>query len=49
MVSPMAFDVLKALVERAGEIVTREELLGQVWSGAFVEDGERLVRVSKLG
>ncbi len=43
-----AFDVLQLLVERAGEIVTKEEILDKVWSGSFVEEGNLPVHVSKL-
>ena len=35
---PKAFDVLVALVARAGHLVTKEELLAEVWAGTFVED-----------
>src|SRR4029078_4061698 len=30
--------VLVALVSRAGHLVTKEELLAEVWAGTFVED-----------
>lgn len=33
-----AFDVLLALVQRAGETVDKDELLGVVWPGAVVEE-----------
>ncbi len=32
-----AFDILLALVERAGEVVTQKELLAKVWPDVFVE------------
>jgi DNA-binding response OmpR family regulator len=35
--SPRPFDLLVALVARAGELVTREELLATVWKDAAVE------------
>ena len=35
---PKAFDVLVALVARAGHLVTKEDLLAEVWPGTFVED-----------
>ncbi len=35
---PKAFDVSVALVSRAGHLVTKEELLAEVWAGTFVED-----------
>lgn len=37
-VEPKIMQVLVALVERQGELVTREELLARVWSGVFVTD-----------
>ncbi len=36
--TPKAFDTLAALLERPGEVVTKEDLLARVWPGAFVED-----------
>ena len=42
------FDVLLLLVERAGKIVTKDEMLGSVWEGRFVEEGNLAVQVSKL-
>jgi len=40
---PKAFEVLKALLERPGEIVTREELRARLWStGTFVEFDDSL-------
>src|SRR5581483_4525102 len=35
---PRAFDTLVYLVERAGHLVTKDELLAQVWKGSFVEE-----------
>ncbi len=34
-----AFDVLFMLVERHGQIVTKEELMNEVWPDTFVEEG----------
>lgn len=42
------FDVLQLLIENAGEIVTKDEILGKVWSGDFVEEGNLAVHISKL-
>jgi len=40
---PKAFEVLKALLERPGEIVSREELRARLWStGTFVEFDDSL-------
>ena len=33
-----AFDILAALVERAGEVVGKEELIARVWPKTFVEE-----------
>jgi DNA-binding response OmpR family regulator len=33
-----AFDLLAALVERAGEVVSKEELIARAWPKTFVED-----------
>ena len=42
------FDVLQMLVENCGEIVTKDEILGKVWGGSFVEEGNLAVHISKL-
>ncbi len=36
---PKAADVLLALVEREGQLVTKDELLKEVWPDTFVEEG----------
>src|SRR5688572_3992755 len=36
--TPKAFDLLTALVTRAGRLVTKDELLKEVWPDAFVEE-----------
>ena len=46
--APKAFDLLVALVRRAGRLVTKPELLAQVWPDAFVEEGILSVHVSAL-
>jgi DNA-binding winged helix-turn-helix (wHTH) protein len=43
-----AFDILVALVERAGNLVSKDELRNLVWPGTFVEDGNLKVQVSAL-
>lgn len=43
-----AFDVLLALVERAGQLVTKDELLTQVWPNLVVEENNLQVQVSTL-
>lgn len=41
-------DILTLLVENAGEVVTRDEILGKVWGGTLVEEGNLSVHISKL-
>lgn len=43
-----AFDVLLTLVERAGTVVTRGELLDNAWRGLIVEDGNLSVQMHTL-
>jgi predicted ATPase len=45
---PRAFDLLAALVDRAGHLLTKDELLGQVWPKMVVEDAALHVQVSAL-
>ena len=45
---PRAFDLLAALVDRAGHLVTKDELLDQVWPKAVVEEAALHVQVSAL-
>jgi len=47
-IGPRAFDVLIALVRRAGQLVTKSELLDQVWPGLVVEENNLQVQVSAL-
>lgn len=46
--APKAFDLLVALVRNTGRLVTRSDLLAQVWPDAFVEEGILSVHVSAL-
>jgi len=46
--SPKAFDVLVALARRAGRLVTKAELLAEVWPDAFVEEGILTVHIAAL-
>lgn len=46
--SPKTFEVLVALVCRAGHLVTKEELLSEVWRGTFVEEANLSYTVSLL-
>src|SRR6202162_3226581 len=43
-----AFDILTALVERAGEVVGKKELLARVWPQNFVEEANLKIQVSAL-
>jgi predicted ATPase/DNA-binding winged helix-turn-helix (wHTH) protein len=43
-----AFDILTALVERAGEVVGKHELIARVWHKAFVEEANLKMQVSAL-
>ncbi len=42
------FDVLRLLVERAGQIVTRQEFFDTVWADTFVEDNSLTVAVTSI-
>src|SRR5436853_259003 len=43
-----AFDILAALVERAGEVVGKEELIARAWPQTFVEEANLKMQVSAL-
>src|ERR1700757_2941244 len=43
-----AFDILTALVERAGEVVGKAELLARAWPKTFVEEANLKIQVSAL-
>src|SRR6202158_650899 len=43
-----AFDILAALVERAGEVVGKKELIARAWPQTFVEDANLKIQVSAL-
>ena len=45
---PKALDVLVALVEQRGDVVTKDELLKRVWPDTFVEEANLSVNVSAL-
>ena len=36
--APKAFDILALLVENAGHLVTRDELMKAIWPDSFVEE-----------
>ncbi len=45
---PRAFDLLVALVDRAGHLVTKDDLLDRVWPKMVVEEAALHVQVSAL-
>jgi len=44
-----AFDILAAMVERAGEVVGKEELIARAWPQTFVGESNLKIQVSALG
>jgi DNA-binding winged helix-turn-helix (wHTH) protein len=43
-----ALEVLGVLIDRAGELVSRDEIIGTVWPGTVVEDANLFVQISTL-
>ena len=43
-----ALDILSALVERAGKVVTHRELISTVWPGVTVEDANLRAQIAAL-
>src|SRR3954451_8012041 len=43
-----AFDILAALVERAGEVVDKEQLIARAWPQTFVEESNLRIQVRAL-
>ena len=48
VVGGRALDILIALVERAGEVVTRKELISRVWPDVTVEEANLRVQINRL-
>jgi DNA-binding winged helix-turn-helix (wHTH) protein len=46
--APKTYDVLVALVRRAGHLVTKHELFDRIWPDVFVEEGILTVHVASL-
>ena len=46
--TPKALELLTALVERGGDVVSKQELMGRVWPDAVVEEGNLSVIVAGL-
>lgn len=47
-VGSRAFDVLRVLVQRSGEVVTKDELLAAAWPGRVVEENNISVQIATL-
>jgi DNA-binding winged helix-turn-helix (wHTH) protein len=47
-ISPEAFDLLAALLEKPGELLTKQELLARVWPDTIVEEGTLGRHISDL-
>ena len=45
---PKAFDTLRVLVESAGTVLTKQQLLDRVWPGTFVEENNLAQNISLL-
>src|SRR5882762_6461157 len=43
-----AFDILAALIEQAGEVVGKEQLIARAWPQTFVEDANLKIQMSAL-
>jgi predicted ATPase/DNA-binding winged helix-turn-helix (wHTH) protein len=43
-----ALEILTALVERAGEVVTKEEIIARVWPNTFIEEGNLRVHIAAI-
>jgi DNA-binding winged helix-turn-helix (wHTH) protein len=46
--TPKTYDVLVALIRRAGHLTTKHELLESVWPGVYVDEGILTVHVAAL-
>ena len=46
--SPKVFDLLIALVSKAGRVVDKDELMREVWPDTFVEENNLTVNISAL-
>jgi len=46
--TPKVFDILVALVENGGQIVSKDELMKRVWPNVFVEEGNLTQNISLL-
>jgi DNA-binding winged helix-turn-helix (wHTH) protein len=46
--TPKVFDILLALIESSGQVVSKEELMRRVWPETFVEEGNLTQNISIL-
>lgn len=46
--SPKSFEILVALIQSPGRLLTKEELMQQVWPDSFVEEANLTVNISAL-
>lgn len=46
--TPKMFEVLTVLIERRGQIVSKDELMKTVWADSFVEEGNLAVTIRQL-
>ena len=47
-IAPKAFELLVVLVQNAGRLVTKDQIMGAVWPGCFVEEANLTVCVSAV-
>jgi DNA-binding winged helix-turn-helix (wHTH) protein/TolB-like protein/Flp pilus assembly protein TadD len=47
-ITPKAFDLLVVLIERAGEVVPKDELMATLWPDTSVEEGNLTFQISTL-
>ena len=47
-VTPKALELLVALVTRPGRLITKEELVAEVWPDTFVEEGNLAVNMTRV-
>ena len=47
-IKPKAFDLLTVLVEKRGQVLSKDELLETVWEGSFVEENNLSVQIFEL-
>lgn len=46
--TPKVFDILLALVENSGQVISKDGLMKKVWPDTFVEDGNLTQNISLL-